>query len=100
MLYWLIYDITSNGIRKKVADKCLDYGLYRVQKSAFLGELTKNKSEMLMEEIKDIVGERFEDCIFLFPSCKDCFQGRDIIGYFDEDLIKNKEFVYLASHVE
>lgn len=100
MLYWVIYDISENKIRSKVASKCKDYGLYRVQKSSFLGEITKNKAEMLMEEVKDIVGEEFEDCVFLIPHCKECFNNKIIIGYFDEELVKNKEFVYLMSNVK
>lgn len=100
MLYWLIYDIAENKIRKKVSDKCKDYGMYRVQKSSFVGEITRNKAEMLMEEVKDVIGEEFKDCIFLIPTCKDCFGRKEILGYFDEQLVKNKEFVYLASHVE
>jgi hypothetical protein len=36
----LIYDIPDDRARQKVADACLDYGLERIQYSAFLGELT------------------------------------------------------------
>jgi CRISPR-associated protein Cas2 len=97
MLYWVIYDISKNSIRKRVSDKCKDYGLSRVQKSAFLGELTKNKSEMLMTEIQGCTDNKSSDCIFLIPQCKDCFSSREIIGSFDEELIKDREFVYLAT---
>ena len=33
----LIYDIAHDGVRTKVADACLDYGLQRIQYSAFFG---------------------------------------------------------------
>ena len=36
----LIYDIPDDRARQKIADACLDYGLQRIQYSAFLGELT------------------------------------------------------------
>jgi len=32
----VIYDIVDDGLRSKVADTCLDYGLARIQYSAFL----------------------------------------------------------------
>ena len=41
MRYLLIYDISHDGVRTKVADACLDYGLERIQYSAFLGSLTR-----------------------------------------------------------
>jgi|SRR3989344_850822 len=97
MLYWLIYDISNNGTRKKVSDKCKDYGMFRIQKSAFIGELTANKSEMLMEELQSITGEGFSDCVFLIPTCKDCFKSREIIGYFNEEALEKKELVFLSS---
>ena len=33
----LIYDIPDDRLRSKVADACLEYGLDRIQYSAFLG---------------------------------------------------------------
>jgi hypothetical protein len=43
MLTWVIYDISNDKARPKIADRCLDYGLYRVQKSVFLGNLDSNR---------------------------------------------------------
>ena len=42
MLVWVIYDISENRIRSRVAKLCKNYGLFRVQKSAFLGDLNRN----------------------------------------------------------
>nr|HML25473.1 CRISPR-associated endonuclease Cas2 [Methanomethylovorans sp.] len=47
MLVWVIYDIAENSTRKKVSDRCKDYGLYRVQKSVFLGDLNANPRDSL-----------------------------------------------------
>ncbi|NDF40073.1 MAG: CRISPR-associated endonuclease Cas2 [Proteobacteria bacterium] len=33
------YDIPSEGVRRRVADVCKDYGLVRMQLSVFVGEL-------------------------------------------------------------
>lgn len=39
MRIMVIYDIPSDRIRTRVADACLDYGLERIQFSAFVGTL-------------------------------------------------------------
>jgi CRISPR-associated protein Cas2 len=53
----LIYDIPNDRIRTKVADFCLDYGLDRVQYSAFLGQLSRNHMEELMQRIQAKIGK-------------------------------------------
>ncbi|MEM4318257.1 MAG: CRISPR-associated endonuclease Cas2 [Candidatus Pacearchaeota archaeon] len=92
MLYWLIYDISDNKTRNKIASKCKNYGLFRVQRSSFIGNLSKNKAEMLMLEIKELEVKK-GDCIFMIPSCKSCFSCKEIIGKLDEESLKNKGFV-------
>ncbi|MEW6063024.1 MAG: CRISPR-associated endonuclease Cas2 [Nanoarchaeota archaeon] len=92
MLYWLIYDISNDKIRSRIASKCKNYGLFRVQKSSFIGNLSKNKAEMLILEIKGLELKP-EDCIFLIPACKSCFSEREIIGKLDEERLKDKRFI-------
>ena len=92
MLYWLIYDISDNNIRNKIASKCKNYGLFRVQKSSFIGNLSKNKAEMLILEIKELELKK-DDCVFMIPTCKFCFSYREIIGKLDEKKLKDKGFV-------
>lgn len=95
MLYWVIYDISDDKIRNRVVSKCKNYGLDRVQKSAFLGNLTKNKAEMLALDVKEFVKDA-TDCVFIMPSCKECFTSKDITGSFDEEKVRQKEFVILS----
>lgn len=54
----VIYDIPHDGTRAKVADECLDYGLDRIQYSAFTGELSRTHQEELLLRIKRRVGKR------------------------------------------
>jgi len=54
----LIYDITHDGTRTKVASACEDYGLDRVQYSAFSGQLSRTHQEELMLRIRDLLGEK------------------------------------------
>ncbi len=53
----VIYDIPHDGTRNKVADCCLDYGLDRIQYSAFAGELSRTHQEELMIKIRRRVGK-------------------------------------------
>lgn len=52
----LIYDIQEDRRRTKIADTCLDYGLDRIQYSAFLGHLSRTHQEELMLKIEAILG--------------------------------------------
>lgn len=54
----VIYDIPHDGTRAKVADICLDYGLDRIQYSAFKGNLARTLQEELLLKIKGRVGRR------------------------------------------
>lgn len=64
----ILYDISHDGTRQKVADVCLDYGLDRIQYSAFLGDLSRNLQEQLMLKIKQRMG-RHGGSIYLIPIC-------------------------------
>lgn len=69
MMILLIYDIVHDGTRAKVADLCLDYGLDRVQYSAFQGQLRRTHQEELMLKIKKKLGKRVGD-VRLIPICE------------------------------
>jgi CRISPR-associated protein Cas2 len=53
----LIYDIENDRIRSKVANACLDYGLDRIQYSAFSGQLSRTHQEELMLRIRRLCGK-------------------------------------------
>lgn len=54
----LIYDITEDRARAKIADICLDYGLDRIQYSTFSGRLSRNMQESLMLRIEQQMARR------------------------------------------
>lgn len=65
----VLYDIQIDRIRTRVSETCLDYGLERVQYSAFRGKLSRNKREELWLRLK----RTLEDCpgkILLQPICE------------------------------
>ncbi|MEA2051410.1 MAG: CRISPR-associated endonuclease Cas2 [Euryarchaeota archaeon] len=89
MLVWVIYDISGDRIRGRIAQICKGYGLYRVQKSAFLGDLNKNELDAIALECEELIEE--SDSVFVFPLCDDCFKKIKLIGEgFDKELVSDK----------
>lgn len=69
MRYLLIYDITEDRARAKVADLCLDYGLERIQYSAFWGNLPRTLQEELLLKIRRVLQGKGAD-VRLIPICE------------------------------
>lgn len=67
----VIYDVPHDGTRNKVADCCLDYGLDRIQYSAFAGEISRTHQEELMIKIKRRVGKRAAKVYIITVSADD-----------------------------
>jgi CRISPR-associated protein Cas2 len=74
----LVYDIPDDGKRSKIADICLDYGLDRIQFSAFLGWLLKTQQEELFLKIKKTLGKKAAN-IQLFSIGEDDWKKRKVI---------------------
>jgi CRISPR-associated protein Cas2 len=64
----LIYDIPDDRKRTKIADACLDYGLDRIQYSAFTGDISRNHQEELFQKVCRILGKKPGN-IRLIPVC-------------------------------
>ena len=64
-MYWLLYDISDTGKRNKMVRLCKDYGLSRIQKSCFAGEMLSIKVELFKEKVKGLVSEG--DSVVMFP---------------------------------
>jgi CRISPR-associated protein Cas2 len=78
MQYLVIYDISHDGVRTKVADVCLDYGLERIQYSAFVGSLNGAHQRELLVKIKRAIGNHAAR-IQLFPLDEICWARRQVI---------------------
>lgn len=75
MYILLVYDIVEDRRRSKVADACLDYGLDRIQYSAFTGTLNRTHQEELMMKIAAIIGDT-PACVHLYPIDEKAWQKR------------------------
>jgi CRISPR-associated protein Cas2 len=74
----LVYDISDDRKRGKIADACLDYGLDRIQYSAFSGQLEPTHQDELMLKIKKILGKKAGN-IQLFTICIEDWRKRKVI---------------------
>jgi len=79
----LIYDISHDGTRTKVADACLDYGLQRIQYSAFIGEISKIHQRELLLKIKRRIGKQNAN-VQVFPLDENCWSNRRVIEVREE----------------
>jgi CRISPR-associated protein Cas2 len=90
MLTWVVYDISKDRTRTKIAQRCLDFGLYRVQKSVFLGDVPSNRVEEIMlfsQELLDLE----TDAVYVFAMCRPDFERVRIVGQgFDRKLVADE----------
>jgi len=85
----VIYDISDDRVRSKVSAVCKRFGLSRIQKSAFLGEIPSSRRRELVEVLRRIL--RGDGNIQIFVICKPDFALRVVIGEVcvdgDKDLL-------------
>lgn len=90
MITWVIYDISSNKIRNKIIRICKDAGLYRVQKSVFLGDISENKFDEIQLIFNDLVNLDI-DSVYVFPMSKKELRMAGLIGQaFDKKFVSHE----------
>lgn len=90
LLVWVIYDITDNRTRQKVSDRCKSYGLYRVQKSVFLGDINTNDRDSLGLECEELIDTE-RDSVYIFPMDEQSFKKVQLLGQaFDKELVSDE----------
>lgn len=90
MLVWAIYDITSNKVRNRVIKFCKNIGLYRVQKSVFLGNINTNEIDELKLKSEEIINPQ-TDSVYIFPMCDKDFKKAVLLGQaFDQNLVTDQ----------
>lgn len=80
----LLYDIVDDRIRARVADACLDYGLQRIQYSAFCGALASVYQRELMALIRRRV-EQHACTIHMLALDDGCWTNRRTISQGAQD---------------
>jgi len=90
MIVWVIYDIQKTKPRTKIAKACQQAGLYRVQKSVFLGSLDENQKDTLHLQIEELLDPE-NDSVYIFPMSKNELKQSALLGQaFDKKLITDE----------
>ncbi|MEA3278866.1 MAG: CRISPR-associated endonuclease Cas2 [Pseudomonadota bacterium] len=89
-LVWVVYDISEDRPRGKVAKLCKEAGIYRVQKSVFLGTIERNRLDELSLAIDEHIDEGC-DSVYIFPMCQPDFKKVILKGQaFDRKLVTDE----------
>jgi CRISPR-associated protein Cas2 len=90
MICWVLYDVKKDRPRTKIAKKCKLAGLYRVQKSVFLGSLDENQKDTLELEVGELIDEE-TDSVYIFPMSKTELKQTALMGQaFDKKLVTDQ----------
>ncbi|MEO9295888.1 MAG: CRISPR-associated endonuclease Cas2 [Nitrososphaera sp.] len=90
MQYIIVYDITDDNLRSLTAETLKDYGLKRIQKSAFMGALARHSLNSLLTDLRRMVTV---DSVIVFPLCDADYRNLIAIGQpFVEAESKDVEF--------
>ena len=77
----VIYDITDDNLINAVSEVCKNFGLSRIQKSAFLGNLVSSARKELKVALERTLGDG-EGNIQIFMLCNACITFREILGKY------------------
>jgi len=86
----VLYDVEDDRIRLRLADLCLNYGLDRIQFSAFLGKINRNRRQELSLRIQDLIGTESAR-VRVIPITEDAFRDMWILDQYRLDPDKLKE---------
>ena len=99
MLAWILYDITENAIRNKIAAICKDYGFIRYQKSVFCGETEDRNLKKFVSRVTDLMrsAEEKDDSVLVFTVCDTCLKNRLEVGKkMDPDSFKIPRLIIIG----
>jgi CRISPR-associated protein Cas2 len=69
---------------------CINSGLYRVQKSVFLGTLSENGRDTLALQCEALIDDAV-DSVYIFPMDKQSFKSVKLLGQaFNKELVADK----------
>ncbi|MGC8793653.1 MAG: CRISPR-associated endonuclease Cas2, partial [Bryobacteraceae bacterium] len=85
----LIYDVEDDRLRTRISEICLDYGLERIQFSAFFGRLNRNRRQELALRLARETGQASAR-IRIYPICEDDLKDAWVLEQYrlDADELK------------
>jgi CRISPR-associated protein Cas2 len=86
----LIYDIEDDKLRSRTADICMNYGLERIQFSAFFGKLNRNRRQELSLRLQSELGNK-SGRIRIIPVCEQDLKDMWVLDQYRVDADELKE---------
>jgi len=80
----LIYDIEEDRLRTRISDVCLDYGLERIQFSAFFGKLNRNRRQELALKLQNELGDE-SGRLRIIPVCEQDLKDMWVLDQYRRD---------------
>ncbi len=80
----LIYDVEDDRLRTRVAEACLDYGLERIQFSAFFGKLNRNRRQELALRVRSELGNE-SGRVRIIPVCEQDLKDMWVLDQYRRD---------------
>lgn len=77
--YIVVYDVSDDKARAKLAELLQKKGLTRIQRSAFVGELSKTELKDLLRKARQLIDE-VNDVLHIIPICRYDWSKRIIMG--------------------
>jgi CRISPR-associated protein Cas2 len=90
MFTLVIYDISNDKNRTKLAKKLENVGLRRIQFSSFSGELNPHDKHVLSQHVKRYTTQENES-IYVIPLCERCKRVCEIIAKKDIALVDDDQ---------
>jgi len=89
MLFFIMYDIESNKVRRNVVKYLLRQGCTRIQKSIFLADLPRDKYDTIRSDLTQVQAlYENNDSIIVCPISTDLLRSMKVIGKcIDIDII-------------
>lgn len=92
MLFFIMYDITSDKVRTMVAKYLIKKGCFRIQRSIFLADLETSVYEKIKEDLAEVQASYDnDDSILIVPVTESYLNAMKVIGRnLNFDIITNK----------
>lgn len=94
MNYLMAYDISDNKNRKRVSDLLIEKGFLRVQNSVFMGEISSNKIDEIIERICMLIDES-QEAFLCVPIDKENYENIFNYGKSKDYNVYEDEVLYL-----
>lgn len=81
----VIYDISDDKLRSRMEALCRNFGMRRIQKSAFLGPLDIDRREEMLQRTRQLMAGMESYDVRLFPMCATDFNAVWIVTDADPE---------------